>query len=380
MQRRSFLRSSLAVAAAPAAITLPRSGGSWTGPARAGIGSISRPAGPIRLSSNENPLGIPESATAAIRDGLVDANRYPSLDATLIRAIAAKHDVDEQQVILGAGSTDVLRMIAQAIGAGDRARLVLPQPTFEHVEAYAGPYIRDIISVPLAADHSLDVARMNAAARGARGESLVFVCNPNNPTGTITPSDRVEAWIDSAPDNMFFVIDEAYFDFVDDRTYHTLIPFADRPNVLVSRTFSKVYGLAGLRLGYGIAAPATIRRMSAFGLFNRANHVALAAAIACIGDQAFIDRSIAVNRQGRQIAQRTLAELELDALPSHTNFIMHRIRGDLTRYRARMADAGIRVGRAFPPMLDHNRVSIGLPSEMEQWADTLRAFRSKGWV
>jgi len=375
MKRRSFLRGSLALAAAPTAFTLPGLRSS-----RDALEAVSgRRASVIRLSANENPLGISDAAKAAIREAVVDANRYPTLNAKLIQAIAAKHGVPAAHVITGAGSTDVLRMVAQAIGSQPGARVVVPEPTFEHVESYVRPFLRDIARVPLATNHALDIDAMRAAGNGARGEVMIFVCNPNNPTGTITPADDVEAWIRRSTEKFFFVIDEAYFDYVDDASYRTMIPLTARPNVLVTRTFSKVYGLAGLRLGYGIALPETIGRLGRLRLFNSANHLALVAAIASIDDSAFVERSVDTNRQARKLALRTLADLELDALPSHTNFIMHRIRGDLDQYRARMLEAGIRVGRPFPPMLDHNRVSIGLPSEMERWVETLRAFRAKGW-
>jgi histidinol-phosphate aminotransferase len=374
MKRRSFLRASFAAAAAPGALTLAGEPAPWLRPERRAA-----QGGPIRLSSNENPLGIPESAAIAIRNGLGDANRYPSLGSALENAIAAKHGVPAGNVILGAGSTDVLRMAAQALGS-PTARLIVPEPTFEHVEAYARPYFPEVERVPLTADHAMDLDAMRRAGSRTRGEVLVYLCNPNNPTGTITSCDEIEAWVRERTEKFFFLIDEAYFDFVDDASYRSFIPIVRQPNILVTRTFSKVYGLAGLRLGYGIAIPEAVQRLSRFRLNNNANHLALTAALACIDDDEYIRRSIETNREAREIALAALAELELDALPSHTNFIMHRINGDLNQYRSRMLQAGFRVGRAFPPMLDYNRVSIGLPSEMERWAQALREFRSDGWV
>lgn len=374
MRRRTFLRGGLAAVAAPGALSLPTLGLLEERP-------LDRPrAGPIRLSSNENPLGAPESARRAIIEHLATSSQYPGRDGELIEAIAGKHGVRTGNVVLGAGSTDVLRMMVQAVVHAPDARLVVPEPTFEHVEAYAEPFFRDVVRVQLRPDHSLDLDAMRDAGRSARGEVLMFICNPNNPTGTITSCDDVEALVRSSPEKYMFLIDEAYFDFVADPGYRTLIPFTDRPNVVVSRTFSKVYGLAGLRVGYGIARAETVTRLRRFRLNNTVNALAEAAAIGCIGDDAFVRRSIDVNRRGRRIAQRTLAELELAMLPSHTNFVMHRIKGQVGEYITRMREAGIRVGRAFPPMLDHNRVSIGTPEEMENWAGTLREFRARGWV
>jgi len=376
MNRRSFLGTGTGAAAAiaaPGITTLPflRSAGHYL-PGLA-------PDKPIRLSSNENPLGMSDWAKRAILEGMTETNRYPRQDDALYTAIANKHAVKPENVVLGAGSTDVLRMAVQSL-ASPGARVVLPDPTFEHVEAYARPFIPDIVKVPLAPDHALDLDAMLAAAKAAKGPALLFICNPNNPTGTITPCDDVEAAIKAAPETFTFLVDEAYFDFVEDPVYRTLIPLISRANVIVSRTFSKVYGLAGLRAGYGLASPATVDRTKRVMLKNTINHFAGVAVLSSINDAAFMKRSVETNRRGRAVAQKTLADLEIEALPSHTNFVMHRIRGNLNDYIARMRDEGIQVGRAFPPMLEYNRVSIGTPEQMDVWADTLRKFRSKGWA
>jgi histidinol-phosphate aminotransferase len=138
--------------------------------------------------------------------------------------------------------------------------------------------------------------------------------------------------------------------------------------------------MAGLRLGYGIAHPETARALQAFAAGTNCNHLALVAGLAALNAEGWVEKSVATNLRSRRLAYGVLEELGLDYLPSHTNFVMHRISGDLQQYINRMAEAGIRVGRQFPPMLDFNRVSFGLPSEMEQFADTLRDFRRKGWV
>jgi histidinol-phosphate aminotransferase len=193
--------------------------------------------------------------------------------------------------------------------------------------------------------------------------------------------DDVEAWIRRAPENVHFLVDEAYFEFVDSRDYRSLDQLALRnPNVVVARTFSKVYGMAGLRLGYAIAHPETAKSLQAFAAGTNCNHLVLVAGLAALGDKGWVEKSVSSNAQSRQVACGVLEELGLDYLPSHTNFIMHRISGDLQQYITRMADAGIRVGRPFPPMTEYNRCSFGLPEEQQQWAETLRDFRSKGWV
>jgi histidinol-phosphate aminotransferase len=208
----------------------------------------------------------------------------------------------------------------------------------------------------------------------------MFLCNPNNPTGTVTPSSAVHEFIRASTEKFVFLVDEAYFDYVAAPGHQTMLPLALRTNVIVTRTFSKIHGLAGLRVGYGISNQETIDRLNLFATNNLPTQLGTAAALAALTDDVFYRRSLDVNRQSLEIATSTLRELDLEVLPSHTNFIMHAIRSDVQTYNTRMLEAGIMVGRPFPPMLRYSRVSLGLPSEMEQWAETLRSFRSRGWV
>lgn len=374
MRRRRFVSAGLAALVSPALLPRPV----------LGTFGVMRNAGtaddPIRLSSNENPLGVPDSARTALLDALPDGNRYPQLDAQLIAAIARKHGVPESTVVLGAGSTDVLRMTVQSLAAGG-GRVVVADPTFEHIERYATPFGAPVERVPLAQDGAHDLGRMRAAAGRTRGPVLVFLCNPNNPTGTLTSCDAIAEWIEEAAEDVLFLVDEAYFDFVAAPGYRTFIPDAlARPNVLVNRTFSKIYALAGLRVGYGLAHPETIGRVAQFAGDSNVNQLALAAALGCIGDEAFIARSLRTNAESRHLLESTLDELGIERMPAHTNFLMHRIRGSLDRYNARMLEAGVRVGRAFPPMLQWSRVSFGTVAEMEFFAGRLHDFRRQGWI
>jgi histidinol-phosphate aminotransferase len=230
-------------------------------------------------------------------------------------------------------------------------------------------------------DFSHDIAAMEEATRDSPYPVLVYVCNPNNPTGSLTPVDDVVAWVERAGDNVHFLVDEAYFEFVDAPGYHSLDQMAiQNPNLVVARTFSKVYGMAGMRLGYGVTHPDTAQRLRSFACGPNANHLALVAGLAALNDRDWVEYSVSKNLESRRLAYGVLDELGLEYIPSHTNFVMHRISGDLRTYIRRMGDAGIRVGRPFPPMLDYNRVSFGLADEMERFADTLRDFRRKGWV
>lgn len=380
MRRRTFLRTGMAAAAAGALTTStacavgPRSGAAPALPT-----SDDDPG--LRLASNENALGISEGARRAIRDGVSETNRYTHTLVAEFRPLLASHlGVPEETIVLGNGSTEILRMATQAM-AHPGARIVVADPTFEHVEGYAEPFGIEVVKVPLAPDHAHDVGRMRQAARGVRGPVLAYVCNPNNPTGSLTPSADVEAWIEEAPEDVLFVVDEAYFEYVDHPAYRTTLPLAlERPNVMVVRTFSKIYGMAGLRLGYGVARPETTRRIAAFSGKSNLNQMGLRAAFASLGDDEFLARSRRLNEEARQITVDVLDELGLERIPSHTNFVMHRVNRDVSDYRDRMREHGVRVGRPFPPMLEHNRLSFGLPNEMERFAEVLRTFRRSGWV
>jgi len=211
--------------------------------------------------------------------------------------------------------------------------------------------------------------------------SLVYFCNPNNPTGTITSSADIDAWIADAPETTTFLMDEAYLEYVTDDAYWPALKWIEqKPNVIVIRTFSKIFAMAGLRLGYAVSHPSTAMRLNEHTIQNSPNVLAGAAGIASLKDEGIVERSIIVNEESKAIIHQTLDELDLEYLPTNTNFLMHRINGDLATYRNRMADTGLLVGRNFPPMLDHNRLSFGLPNEMDRWADTIKDFRRKGWI
>jgi len=282
-----------------------------------------------------------------------------------------------EQVQLGAGSTEILQMVVQSTAAD--ATIVIAEPTFEDVNRYAVTARRRVVAVPLRPDGSHDLERMRAAV--GSGPALVFICNPNNPTGTLTSCDEVDAWMQREQERVLFVVDEAYFEFAEDPGYRSAVSWAiTRPNVVVVRTFSKIYGMAGMRLGYAIAQTPTCERLRALACGNNANELALAAGLAALADSGFQQRTLSVNRASRQILTRALDQLGLSYLPSHTNFVMHRIPGEVATYNTRMRDAGFLVGRAFPPMLTYSRVSLGVPDEMERFTRTLRDFRERAWV
>lgn len=381
MDRRGFVTSGMAAGLAG----LTGAGGSLAALSRAPARSPAwlrpgtPPDGRIRLNANENPLGLAPAAREAVIEALVDANRYPGgYRGPLLEALAGHLGVREDNLTLGFGSTEILQLAVQTF-QGPNTPLIIAEPTFEDVMDYQDTMPFEVVAVPLAADLQHDVGRMREAA--ARRPSVVYVCNPNNPTGTITAARDLDGWISDAPETTTFLIDEAYLEYVTDDAYQPAMKWiADKPNVIVIRTFSKIYGMAGLRLGYAVSHPITAMRLGEHAIQNSPNVLAGAAAVASLRDDGLVERGLAVNEESRGIVLQTLDELGLEPVPTNGNFCMHRINGDLATYRRRMAEAGLLVGRDFPPMLDHNRLSFGLPDEMDRWASTIKDFRRQGWI
>lgn len=383
MNRRHFLRAG-ALAGAATAVPLDlaasdhRSATYALFAPRRGSGTQEDP---LRLNANENPLGIGPAARQAAVEAFSVANRYTDAQAALFRErLSTTLEVSPDEVFLGNGSTEVLQMAVQALG-GRGARIITADPTFEDVAGYRRPLGTELVTVPLDASHAHDLDAMRAEAARSPGLSVVYLCNPNNPTGTITPAADIEAWIDESDEDVFFIVDEAYFELVDHPSYRSCVSRArSHPNVLVVRTFSKIYGMAGMRLGYGVAHADTVQRLTAWIANNNTNQIVMAAATASLDDEVHRRRTLESNRAARALVIETLEELELAHLPSHTNFLMHHIGVDVGDYIQRFAERGIAVGRPFPPMLEHNRLSLGTVDEMGRWAETIRDFRRRGWV
>lgn len=331
------------------------------------------------LNWNENPLGLSETASEAATRALSRAHRYPDRSRAELAAVVARlHRLGPENVVLGCGSTQILRSIVAA-HATDRGRLVLAEPTFEAMVRYQRSFAYEVIRVPLDPRFAHDLDRMREVV--GSGPALVYICNPNNPTATLTPSARIDEWIREAPETVVFAVDEAYYEYVADPGYWSAAKWVqERPNVVVTRTFSKIYAMAGLRLGYALAHETTARRLRDFLSADNTNGVVLAAAKASLQDKEVVSAARQTNEAARSIALSCLKDLGIEWLPTHANFLMHRVEGDVKIYIERMREVGIRVGRPFPPMLGFNRLSMGRPAEMEQWAATLRTFRARGWI
>ena len=322
----------------------------------------------VRLDSNENPRGPGRAALDAIAAATVDANRYPDDAANALRAaIARAHGVAPEQVCIGCGSTDVLRAAVQAYTSPGRA-LVTAAPTYEAAAAEAKRLGAPVREVPVSGDLRLDLAAMLAATPGA---GLVYLCNPNNPTATVHARDAVQDFVArvrrDAPD-CAILVDEAYHEYVDDPRYATAIPLAlEAPRVLVARTFSKVHGMAGLRVGYAVAHADTIATVVPWTLDIGVNGLGAAAALASLaapGAAEHLRREQRLNAEARAMTMRFFTDAGFRPTDSQTNFVMVDLRRDVKAFRQACRAQGVSIGRLFPPLVTHARVSIGTKDEM----------------
>jgi histidinol-phosphate aminotransferase len=334
-----------------------------------------RAGGVVRLQSNENPFGMSPNAKQAMLDAWDEHNKYGSPSTALLRdAFAAHAGVPKECVMVTQGSKEVLCTAALAFGIGG-AEMLAASPTFEALPEYATHMGLRVHRVPLTDAHAHDLDAMERRLVSSVG--LVFVCNPNNPTGTLVPDGRLRDFISTTARRATVLVDEAYHDYVTDPSYRSMADLVTRgENVIVLRTASKIHGLAGCRIGFAIARPDIIARMQGFTT-GAPNALAARAAIAALADTEWQAFCRAKNTEGREILRATLARLGRQQVPSNTNFIFFHAGRPVAEVQAAVRARGFQVGRAFPPYHDWVRVSIGTPEEMQAFSrilpDALRA-------
>lgn len=330
------------------------------------------PLASVRLNSNENPYGPSPAAMRAMNEALSTAPRYPDeLNDELAEAIAKLHGVSTNQVLLGDGSSDILRLAAAAfIGPGKK--LITADPTFESIGMHAVNYGAEVVKVPLTKTHAHDLAKMT-------GGALVYICNPNNPTATITPKAALRSYIEALPASTYVVVDEAYFHYATSPDYETVIPLvATHPNLIVARTFSKIYAMAGIRAGYAIAQAGTIEKLRKQQQWDTMNVVALAGAKASLADPDHVALASKHNFQTKAWLENELRNAGYTMLPSEANFVMIDVRRDVKPMIGLMRAEGVHVGRVFPAMPEYMRVTIGTPEEMERFMTAFRGLYRGG--
>lgn len=329
------------------------------------------PAGPILLNSNENPYGPSARAREAMTATQKIASRYPdSAEDEMKEALARHHGVAPEQIVLGCGSGEVLKMADMAFLAAGRT-VVVSQPTFEAVIDYARVTKAESVKVPQTADFRHDLPKMAAACDARTG--LVYVCNPNNPTGTIVSADELAAFLDRVPKTATVLVDEAYHHFVEDKRYGSAVPWiAERPKLVVARTFSKIYGLAGMRLGYAIATPENAEALRGQSIWSNGNAAVLAGGLASVEDPAHADAQRALLNGTKRWLYAELSKEGRRYIPSEANFVMIDVGGDVTPVIAAFKQRGILVGRKFPTMESWLRISIGTQAETAAFVEALR--------
>lgn len=365
LSRRKLLQAltagATAAAAAPA-LAWPHALGAGPEPPRA-----SMPGGPILLNANENAYGCSPRLLDALHEAANFANRYPvSTYGPLTERIAAMHKVTPDHVLLGVGSTEILRMAPLAFtGAGKKT--VMASPTYEVVARQTTLAGAELDQVPLAADwtHDLDAILAHTDAR----TGLVYVCNPNNPTATITPRKDLETFFAKLPSNAYILLDEAYHHYVEpsDRYVSFLDKPIDHPRLIVARTFSKIYAMAGMRLGYAIAPPDVVTQLRAHHVDNGITNLTARVALTALDDTETAAQNAKTNAADRQEFFRQVRARKLKAMDSQANFAMFETGRPVEQVIAYFTENNISVGRKFPPLNTHLRVSFGTPPQMKEF-------------
>jgi len=324
----------------------------------------------IKLASNENPRGPSAAVRAAIAAATEDVCRYPDGNGFVLKAaLAERHAVSPEQIVLGNGSNDVLELVTQAfLKPGDHA--IYSRHAFAVYPL--ATQARGAVGIEVAAhDYGHDLAAMRRAITPTT--RVVFVANPNNPTGTWLPPDALEAFIASVPEDTLVVLDEAYNEYLaPERHAPSAAWVAQYPNLIVSRTFSKAHGLAALRIGYGIMHPKVADMLNRVRQPFNVNSMAQAAAVAALADDAYVAESRTLNGSGMRQLEEGLRELGIGYVPSHANFLLIDV-GDGGRVYHRLLEQGVIVrpvaNYALPA---HLRVTIGLPDENARFLAALK--------
>ena len=329
----------------------------------------------IKLASNENPLGMPASAQQAMQQAVADLGRYPDANGfDLKAAITAKYDVPQDWITLGNGSNDILELAAHAF----------VQPGQSVVYAQYGFLVYGLATKAVGArpievkakDFGHDLPAMLAAIED--DTRLIFIANPNNPTGTFVPAAELEQFLQAVPPHVVVVLDEAYNEYLSaDLQYESTDWVRKYPNLIVSRTMSKAYGLAGLRVGFAIGQPAVTDLLNRIRQPFNVNSLAQAAAVAALNDKAFLQKSAEINSAGYLQLTQTFTELGLQYVPSFGNFVLVKV-GEDDAAGARVNLALLKRGIIVRPVGNYGlpqwlRISIGLPEENAAFIEALKA-------
>jgi histidinol-phosphate aminotransferase len=365
MNRRSFVQTLSVGAAGLAALEFPVRAAAQTAAAKA----APVPAAPaaIRIGSNENPYGPAASAIEAIAMTALTGNRYPGQwTQTLTNTIAQKFSVPPEYVLLSGGSGDILKAVVYTYTSKTRP-MVTGLPSYEAPTRSAQHVGAPLREVALTSEQRLNLSAMATRAIGA---GLVYICNPNNPTSTVVPAADVMAFIEkvakTSPTTRILV-DEAYFEYADHPDFGTVVPLVMKyPQLIVARTFSKIHAMAGVRVGYAIANPKTLEAIKEYHSASGMSVMSLAAANASLLDIDNMERNRALNREVRKMTVAAFETSGFTVAPCDANFVFVNIKRDSRGFQEACRQKGVQIGRAFPPMTNWARISIGTMEEMEK--------------
>ena len=365
MDRRSFLGLTAGAAAAVslAPILPARASGRYTA------------SHPLLLNQNENSLGMSPRAIEAAKKALALGHRYPDKYVEALGAdLARQEGLLPENISVSNGSTGIIEAIIRD-QADKQATIVAPAITYGQARRLATNWGLPYQAIPMGQDFKMDIAAMEVASLKIDGAVLVYLVSPNNPTGRLAPSNAIAAWVKRAPDNVFFLIDEAYHELVFDPLYESAVSLvkAGYKNLVVTRTFSKIYAMAGMRVGYGMAHAQVMDEIRRYYSSWNVNVAALAAASTALRDHAFFKRSFDENQAAKQMVCKALNKLGLTCIPSEGNFILHEINMDLKSYQRAMFDRHIRVGYDMGTGQRWNRLSMGTVDEMAYFLEQFKA-------
>jgi len=338
---------------------------SFAKPTQSAATSSTRGRNIVRLSANENPYGPSLKALQAMTDSFGLSCRYPDEhNNLLIEKLAKLNGGNHDQILLGDGSSEILKLCAETFTGKERGTLVAADPTFEPILQQAGINGAEVVKVPLTTTFAHDLPKMLAAAKGG----LIYVCNPNNPTASITPTNELSEFIGKTPRETMILVDEAYFHYADSPDYESVIPLVkDHSNLIVSRTFSKVYGMAGLRCGYCVAQKETLDQLRTHQMWDSVNIMALAAASAGLDDPDQVPNGQRLNNEAKTFTVGELDKLGYKTIPSQANFIMFDCKRPVVPLIQALKQRNVEVGRLFPALPNYMRLTIGKRSEMESF-------------
>ncbi len=332
---------------------------------------------PLRLHSNESPYGPFPQALEAIHDIAQQANRYTSDTRVALRnALAEHYRLDPKQVLPGCGSIELLKIITEVFSS-PFVPPVIAEPIYEAIDYYASLRKTHPVKVSLTKDFKHDLNRMAEACH--KRECLVYICNPANPTGTILSKNALKRFLSLVPEHVIVAVDEAYAEYVDRSNFESCVRYVNegRPNVIVLRTFSKLYGLAGLRDGYALGPKKLIRAMASHRLWNNINQAGAAAALASLGDKQMISVVRRQNAEVRRSFYEEVHKLNLEFIPSETDFVMVNVDRSSAEMIAAFKEHQILIGRRIPSLPEYIRITLGTRKEMSAFFNVLRDILEK---